>query len=133
MDHISTTNAVNVITLENKDVLTKPHYNPNPKGKNYEKYQKNRSYHSKHPWVKYVGWARRRCSPADSRWKPYYFDRGIECHINAKDTERIWFRDQAKDLARPSLDRICPKFGYVPWNIRFIEFNENSRLSKGRF
>lgn len=134
MDHISTTNAANaqISALSDADMdrslnecLDRIRLKP--------KYDRRRSYHFKHPWVKYVCWARRRCSPIDSRWKPYYFDRGIECHINAEDTKKIWFRDRAKDLARPSLDRICSKFGYTPWNIRFIEFNENVRLSGGRF
>lgn len=133
MDHISMTNVVNAQSSEHKDVVMVSIPSQSLQTTVSKTYDRRRSYHSKHPWVKYVCWARRRCSPVDSRWKPYYFDRGIECHINAEDTKKIWFRDRAKDLARPSLDGICSKFGYTPWNIGFIEFNENVRLSGGRF
>jgi hypothetical protein len=91
---------------------------------------RQRLYHVRHPWVKFVCWARRRCDPRASRWKPFYFDKGITCHIDSKDTQKIWIRDDADKLTRPSLDRINPNFGYVPWNIRFIEFEDNVRMGR---
>lgn len=93
-------------------------------------YGRQKRYHANHPWVKFVCWANRRCSSQDSNWKPFYYDKGIKCHITSADTKMAWFRDGAASLHRPSLDRICPQFSYVPWNIRFIEFEENVKLAQ---
>lgn len=89
----------------------------------------SQKYHSSHPWVKYVCWARRRCADRKSKWFQFYGAKGITCELTAKDAEILWKRDNAQALKRPSLDREKSHLGYTFENCRFIEFNDNSRLS----
>ncbi|MDE2314527.1 MAG: hypothetical protein KGL04_10200, partial [Elusimicrobia bacterium] len=78
-------------------------------------------YKETHPWVRYVEYARRRCSDASSRWWPFYGARGIRCTLNAEQLREIWFRDKAYALKKPSLDRIDSNGNYELSNVRFIE------------
>jgi len=86
-------------------------------------------YRKRKPWVRFVEYARRRCR--DVRHKDYhaYGGRGIRCELTAKELERVWSRDRAQELKRPSLDRIDSDGHYVLENCRFIEFAENARLA----
>jgi hypothetical protein len=82
------------------------------------------------PWARYVEYARRRVGCTDPQaWYPFYGAKGIKCHLDAKQLEEIWTRDEAWKLKRPSLDRRDPRYDYANWNVRFIEFNLNSRLA----
>lgn len=75
-------------------------------------------------------YARRRCKCTDEKqWYPFYGAKGIECFLTGKQLEEIWHRDKAHLLKRPSLDRKNSMYNYVNWNVRFIEFNLNSRLA----
>lgn len=83
-----------------------------------------------HPWIRFVEYARRRVKCKDERgWYPFYGAKGIECHLTGKELEEIWARDKAEQLKRPSLDRINSMYDYANWNVRFIEFNLNSRMA----
>jgi len=79
---------------------------------------KQAQYKKRNPWVRYVEWARRRC-------KDVY--NGIECHLNSSDVKKLWMRDEADKLKKPSLDRIDPALHYTMDNCRFIEFFRNIR------
>lgn len=87
-------------------------------------------YRKRKPWVRFVEWARRRCSDKkDQRWRVYR-DKGIECHLDAASLEAIWKRDEAWKLKRPSLDRFPNCDGhYEIQNVRFIEFNLNAKIA----
>ncbi len=95
-----------------------------------KKLTRQQKYHLTHPWTKFVCWARRRCKPGDSRWSKFYYDRGIRSCITAADTKILWERDNAKNLKRPSLDRIRSEWGYNKDNCRFIEFEDNVRMGR---
>lgn len=83
-----------------------------------------------HPWTRFVEFARRRVKCTDEKqWYPYYGAKGIECSLRAAELEEIWKRDKAHLLKRPSLDRINSMYNYANWNVRFIEFELNSRLA----
>ena len=86
-----------------------------------------------HPWVRYVEYARRRCStesdPRKNPWWPFYGAKGIKCSLTGKQLEHIWRRDEAWKLKKPSLDRIDPTKDYSFDNVRFIEFKLNSRMA----
>ena len=62
-------------------------------------------------------------------WWPYYGKKGIRCHLNGMELKEIWERDGAASLKKPSLDRKNPDFDYANWNVRFIEFDLNSRMA----
>lgn len=65
----------------------------------------------------------------DSKWFQFYGAKGIKCHLNAAQMKEIWERDNAHLLKKPSLDRIDSRFDYANWNVRVIEFVDNSRLA----
>lgn len=94
-----------------------------------EKLRKAR-HRKTHPWTRFVEFARRRVRCTDERaWYPYYGAKGITCHLTAKQLEEIWKRDNAHTLKRASLDRLNSMYDYANWNVRFIEFEHNSRLA----
>lgn len=90
---------------------------------------KQARWHRRNPWVRYRSWAIRRCKDRKSKWFPYYGAKGIECRLTVEETKRIWMRDRAFELKRPSLDRVDPAGHYEAGNCRFIEFDLNSRMA----
>lgn len=73
-----------------------------------------------------------RCSyPGTNRFE-YYGGRGIQNFLTLDDLKRLWRRDRAKRLKRPSIDRIDPKGHYIFENCRFIELAENSARTDRR-
>lgn len=94
------------------------------------KKERQAAYKKRKPWVRFVEWARRRCKDTDSDGPNYYWynAKGIECHLTAAQLEEIWHRDKARELKRPSLDRVNSMYDYVNWNVRFIEFVLNVRM-----
>lgn len=69
--------------------------------------------------------ARQRCRNPKNRDYDEYGGRGIACEVTLAEMETLWKRDKADKLRRPSLDRVDPAYGYVLWNLRIIEFQEN--------
>lgn len=58
-----------------------------------------------------------------------YGGKGIECRLTHQEVKRLWERDEAWKLDRPSLDRVDPAKHYTFENCRFIELEEN--ISRG--
>ena len=54
----------------------------------------------------------------------------MEHNLTVEDFKKLWFRDNAMNLERPSIDRIDNKKGYIKGNCRYIELTENSRLGQ---
>ena len=79
--------------------------------------------------MRYICWAKRRCTDRHSKWYPFYGAKGITCTLTATQAEALWIRDGAANLQRPSLDRKDPALGYSLANCRFIEFRLNSRIA----
>lgn len=90
---------------------------------------KQKRYHARKPWVRFISWAQRRCKSDEPGKKPYYKDKGITVSLTAAEVEVLWDRDQAVHMRRPSLDRIKPHLGYSFANCRFIEHNLNARMA----
>lgn len=91
---------------------------------------RQRAWKQRNPWARYVEFARRRVLCTDpERWWPNYGARGIRCHLTAGQLREVWERDRAWELVKPSLDRRDPRYDYANWNVRFIEFNLNSRMA----
>lgn len=88
---------------------------------------KQERYRRTHPWVPLLCWARRRCRDKDSKWFRYYG--GLPCTITAADVKAAWIAAGADSMEKPSLDRIEGEKGYVPGNIRVIEFKCNARMA----
>lgn len=85
-------------------------------------------YRQRKPWIKYICWAKRRCTDRKSKWWPYYGAKGITCSLNVDEAEHLWKRDGAAKMKKPSLDRIKSHLNYTVGNCRFIEFVLNSRM-----
>jgi len=66
-----------------------------------------------------------RCEYPNTNRYARYGGRGIECRITLDEIKRLWLRDDAGNLKRPSIDRIDNDGHYTFENCRFIEFLEN--------
>lgn len=91
------------------------------------KFQRN--WVKSNPWyVKFMA-IRYRTNNKKSVSYKYYGARGIKCLITVDELKKIWFRDKAYLLKKPSIDRIDPDGHYEFKNCRFIELSENVRRS----
>lgn len=68
-----------------------------------------------------------RCYNEKSSDYKYYGARGIECHLTVDDLEKLWKRDNAESMKRPSIDRKDSSRNYEFENCRFIEHEDNCR------
>ena len=80
------------------------------------------------PWVTHFTSAKQRCTnPSHTAYK-YYGGKGIEFKLTMEEVWYLYERDNAKDMKKPSIDRIYGDSNYTFGNCRFIEQAENSRL-----
>jgi len=95
------------------------------------KYRKKHSqgYLKKHPWASHYSHAKQRCTNPNAYGYKYYGGKGIKFLLTMKEVKTLYFRDNAKDMDRPSIDRVDPEGDYTFWNCRFLELSENARLS----
>lgn len=71
-----------------------------------------------------------RCENLNDIYYKDYGGRGIKCLINESELKELWFRDQAYNLKKPSIDRIDNDGNYEYGNCQFIEMTENSAKDK---
>lgn len=76
-------------------------------------------------WKKVFSGIKYRCKS-----QPSYFRKGIKCLITEDELKRLWFRDKAYLMDRPSIDRINSNGNYEYSNCRYLELSEN--CSNGR-
>jgi hypothetical protein len=68
-----------------------------------------------------------RCrNPKHPSWR-WYGGKGVKCKMSLAQFDRLWERDKAYLLKRPSIDRIDSNGHYEVSNCRFIELSENVR------
>ena len=80
------------------------------------------------PWMMHWIAVRSRCQSPSNR----YFKKGIKNELTKEDVRSLWERDNAKSMAKPSIDRINTSLGYFPNNCRFIEWKENKERTTSR-
>jgi len=78
----------------------------------------------KYPWRGTYLSITQRCGWEKSR----YYKRGIKCLITIAELKKLWFRDKAWLLKKPSIDRKDNNGDYIFSNCRYIELVENARL-----
>lgn len=83
-------------------------------------------YYQRRPWKRTFMNIRDRCSNINHRCYKNYGGRGIKCQITTDEIKKLWFRDEAYLMKRPSIDRIDNNGNYEYNNCRFIECNFNS-------
>ena len=94
---------------------------------NKEKCKKNnKDWYAKNPWGTTLKSIRYRTSQKNSKGYHNYGGRGIKCLITAEELKKLWFRDKAYDLKRPSIDRIDNDGNYTFDNCRYIEVRQNA-------
>ena len=78
------------------------------------------------PWVRHWFYILNRCKyHKDSD----YYRKGIKVKITKEDIRKLWERDKAWELKKPSIDRINGNGDYTFNNCRFIEKSLNTYLS----
>ena len=72
---------------------------------------------------------KQRCNNPNNPSYKYYGGRKIGFLITQEDIIRLWFRDNASSMKRPSIDRIDNNGHYTYQNCRFIELSNNIKKS----
>jgi hypothetical protein len=99
---------------------------------------KNKSSHSKwgKAWLKKHRWyisynrAEQRCNNPNCHQYCNYGGRGIKFLMTSEDFKKLWFRDKAYLMKRPSIDRIDNNGNYELNNCRYIELIKNIRRKR---
>lgn len=91
-----------------------------------------KSYKEAHPWKIVLQRIIRRCTNKNGHNYKYYGGRGIKCLITEEELKKLWFRDKAYLLKKPSIDRIDNDGHYEYNNCQFIEQNENSKKANNK-
>ena len=78
------------------------------------------------PWKSTYAHIRQRVYNKNNHKYKYYGGKGIKCLITADELKKLWIRDKAYLMKRPSIDRIDPDGHYILHNCRYIELSENS-------
>lgn len=79
------------------------------------------------PWLKVLSYIKNRTNYTHVGIAKCYI--GIKCLITADEIRRLWIRDKASKMERPTIDRINPKGHYKFSNCRFIENRLNCSLA----
>lgn len=92
------------------------------------RYQSRRD--QERPWYKVYRniWTRVN-NPKHHGYEYYCHDVSV---LTIAELEKLWLRDKASMMRRPSIDRIKSTLGYTYGNCRFIELAENARKSVRR-
>ena len=83
-------------------------------------------WRKKNPWHTSVWGSKQRCNNKNNPKYKYYGEKGIKFLITFQEVKMLWERDNAKEMGKPSLDRINSEGNYEVNNCRFIELAVNS-------
>ena len=87
------------------------------------------NYKTKKPWLNTLVWINQRIKEVKEPYvKRSYFDKGIKNFLTLDDLERLWFRDKADKMTRPSIHRKNNDGHYEFGNCKYIEFNEHMKI-----
>lgn len=88
------------------------------------------------PWYQTFTRISSRCKNPKHLTYGHYHKLGIEIRITREELKKLWYRDGAETMKRPSIDRIDPLGHYEFANCRYIELSENikraTKRGKGR-
>lgn len=84
----------------------------------------------KYPWKYTLQDIKKRCNNCNNKRYKDYGRRGIKCLITEEELKKLWFRDKAYNMKKPSIDRIDNNGNYELSNCRFIELSINSSRNK---
>ena len=81
--------------------------------------------YKKFPWKEDLHQIKQSCNNSNNKAYKYYGGRGIKCLITEEEIKKLWYRDKAYKMKRPSIDRIDNDGNYEYNNCQFIEFSKN--------
>lgn len=103
---------------------------PTPiKQKQYQKAWERLDY-KKRPWRYTLKRIKQRCNNPNNEDYPRYGQRGIRCLLTQQELKKLWFRDKAYEMDKPSIDRKNNDGNYEFSNCRFIENTLNAKKDK---
>ena len=84
----------------------------------------DRRWRKRNPWSRHMAYVRNRCN-----YHPDYNGerRNVLILLSIMDIKKLWFRDKAEAMDKPSLNRKNPKKHYTYANCCFMELKENQR------
>lgn len=91
-----------------------------------------RAFYARNPWLRSWQWAKRRCEDPRHRCYGSYGGRGVKFLLTKDEVRRLWERDGAGAMVRPTLDRIESEVHYTFENCRFVEFEQNASTADKR-
>jgi len=71
-----------------------------------------------------------RCNNKNHHAYKYYGGKGIKCLITEEELKKLWLRDKAYLMKKPSIDREDNDNNYCYDNCQFLEFEENRLKDK---
>ncbi len=77
------------------------------------------------PWKRFLKLIKQRCDDPNHSAYKYYGRKGIKYSITYEELKKLWFRDKAYLLKKPSIDRKNSDKDYIFDNCQFIELNIN--------
>lgn len=86
----------------------------------------NKEYRKDKPWLRTYKGIHARCRDTKDDHFVSYGAKGIKLLMKPSDIKKLWIRDEADKMKRPSIDRINNNGNYEFSNCRFIEFDENN-------
>ena len=88
--------------------------------------------HTKSRWKILFKQIKCRCTNATHSSYKYYGGKGIKCLITEEELKRLWFRDKAYLMKKPSIHRKNSNKNYTYKNCQFIELSENVRKTQSK-
>lgn len=83
-------------------------------------------FRKNNPWITHFNNARYRCNNPNAEFYYCYGAKGIKFNLTIDEIKELWFKYNASEMNRPSIDRIKSDKDYTVDNCRFIEWGENS-------
>jgi hypothetical protein len=90
----------------------------------------SQQHHKENPGKRIVRAIKYRCENPKCDHYKYYGGRGIKCDITVSEVNKLYIRDNAKDMKRPSIDRKNNDGDYCYDNCQFLEYEENFLKSR---
>jgi len=87
----------------------------------------------KYPWLSSWKNAKQRCTNPNSVGYENYGGRGIRFLISKEEIKKIWFRDKAYEMKKPSIHRIDNNGDYEINNCIFMEMKLHSGINSNSF